>query len=133
MRNAASARSGPLERTRLEIAYAERVAAFRRSRTSRARRRVLESDALLDLVEECRLRDYALVPASLWGAVVRTVGQVDPELRDDLGIDRDPEHVADVLFEAQARLLARVRESRTPELAPIIPLFGDTVQAIAAQ
>ena len=133
MRSAASLRSGPLERTRLEIAYAERVAAFRRSRTSRARRRVMESDALLDLVEECRLRDFPLVPPTLWAAVVRTVGRVDPDLRDELGIDRDPEHVADVLFAAQARLLDSVRESRTPELAPIIQLFGDTVQATAAQ
>lgn len=122
-----------MARTRAEIAFAERVAAFRRSRVSRARRRVHESDALLDLVEECRLRGYALVPASLWGAVVRTVGQVDPELRDELGIDRDPEHVADVLFAAQEKLLERVRASRTPELAPIIPLFREPVQAVAAQ
>lgn len=122
-----------MERTRAEIAFAERVAAFRRSRVSRARRRVQESDALLDLVEECRMRGLALVPASLWGAVVRTVGQVDPELRDELGIDRDPEHVADVLFAAQEKLLDRVRASRTPELAPIIPLFREAVQAVAAQ
>lgn len=122
-----------MERTRAEIAYAERVARFRRSRISRARRRVRESDVLLDLVEECRLRDYALIPASLWGAVVRTVGQVDPELRDALGIDRDPEHVAEVLFAAQERLLERVRNSQSPELAPIIPLFGERIQAVAAQ
>lgn len=122
-----------MERTRAEIALAERLAAFRRSRVSRARRRVLESDALLDLVEECRLRGLTPVPASLWGAVVRTVGQVDPELRDQLGINRDPDHVADVLFAAQEQLLDRVRATRTPELAPIIPLFRDPVQAVAAQ
>jgi hypothetical protein len=122
-----------MERTRAEIAYAERIARFRRSRISRARRRVRESDVLLDLVEECRLREYTLVPSSLWSAVVRTVGQVDPDLRDELGIDRDPEHVADVLFAAQERLLERVRRSQTPELAPIIPLFGERIQAVAAQ
>lgn len=133
MRQAASARIGPMERTRAEIARAERFAAFRRSRISSARLRVRESDALLDLVEECRLREYPLVPATLWGAVVRAVRAVDPELRDELGIDRTPEHVADILFEAQERLLERLRSSRAPELAPIIPLFGERVQAAAAQ
>ena len=49
---------------------------------------------------------------------------MDPGLRDRLGIDRDPNHVADILFEAQEVLLLRSRESRRPRLAPIIPLFG---------
>jgi hypothetical protein len=131
--NQAQARSGPLERTRAEIAYAERVAAFRRTRISRARLRVRQSDALLDLVEECRTRDFRLIPHSLWGAVVRAVGQVDPELRDELGINRDPEHVADVLFAAQERLLEHVRVSQRTELAPIIPLFGERVRASASR
>ena len=131
--NQAPARSGPLERTRAEIAYAERAAAFRRSRISRARLRVRQSDALLDLVEECRIREFRLVPHSLWGAVVRAVGQVDAELRDELGINRDPEHVADVLFAAQERLLDRMRVSQRPELAPIIPLFGERVRATASR
>ena len=122
-----------MERTRREIERAERVAAFRRSRISRARRRVRESDALLDLVEECRLRDWRLIPSTLWSSVVRAVGQVDPELRDELGIDRDPEHVADVLFTAQELLLERVRETQEPALAPIIPLFGRQTKAAAAQ
>lgn len=129
----APARSGPLERTRAEIAYAERVAAFRRSRISRARLRVRQSDALLDLVEECRLRDFRLIPHALWGAVVRAVGQIDPDLRDELGINRDPEHVADVLFEAQELLLDRMRVSQRPELAPIIQLFGNREPAAAAR
>ena len=122
-----------MERTCLEIARAERVAAFRRTRVSRARRRVLETDALLDLIEECRLRDWRLIPSTLWSAVVRAVGDVDPELRDLLGINREPEHVADVLFSAQEKLLARVRQAQAPALAPIIPLFGDTRRAAAAR
>ena len=117
----------------MEIARAERVAAFRRSRISRARRRVRESDVLLDLIEECRLRDWRLVPSALWSAVVRAVGEVDPELRDELGINRDPEHVAGVLFEAQEQLLAQVRDSQAPSLAPIIQLFGDPHPAVAAR
>jgi len=122
-----------MERTCLEIARAERVAAFRRTRVSRARRSVRESDGLLELIEECRLRGWRLVPSTLWSAVVRAVGDVDSGLRDELGINRDPDHVADVLFSAQEVLLARVRQAEQPALAPIIPLFRDTPRAAAAQ
>jgi hypothetical protein len=122
-----------MERTCLEIARAERAAAFRRGRVTRARQRVRESDALLDLIEECRVRDWRLVPSTLWSAVVRAVGDVDPELRDELGINRDPEHVADVLFSAQEALLERVRQQRKPALAPIIQLFPEPLPAAAAQ
>ena len=52
-------------------------------------------------------------PAALWSAVVRAVGAVDPGLRDRLGIDRDPNHVADILFEAQEILLMRALEFAT--------------------
>ena len=120
-----AARPGPVERTRMEIARAERIAAFRRERISKARLRVRESDELLDLIEECRLRDWRLVPSTLWAAVVRAVGAVDPELREELGINRNPEHVADILFAAQETLLRRIRAERRPMLAPIIPLFRD--------
>jgi hypothetical protein len=127
-----AARIGPMERTCLEIARAERVAAFRKGRVSRARRSVRESDSLMELIEECRLQGWRLVPSTLWSAVVRAVGQVDPNLRDELGINRDPEHVADVLFTAQDVLLARVRHAKQPTLAPIIPLFPEAERATAA-
>ena len=122
-----------MERTCLEIARAERAAAFRRGRVTRARQRVREADALLDLIEECRVRDWQLVPSMLWSAVVRAVGDVDPELRDELGINRDPEHVADVLFTAQETLLARVRDQRQPNLAQIIQLFPEPLPQAAVQ
>jgi hypothetical protein len=122
-----------MERTCLEIARAQRVAAFRCARVSRARRAVHESDGLLELVEECRLRGWRLVPSPLWSAVVRTLGEIDPELRDELGINRDPGHVADVLFTAQEALLSRVRQARQPSLAPIIPLFPEVTTAAAAR
>ena len=65
--------------------------------------------------------------------MVRAVGAVDPGLRDRLGIDREPDHVADILFEAQEVLLMRALESRRPRLAPIIPLFGgDRNRTVAA-
>jgi hypothetical protein len=121
-----------MERTCLEIAEIQRAAAFRRERISRSRVRVRESDSLLDLIEECRLRDWRLVPSPLWSAVVRAVGAVDGALRDELGINRDPDHVADVLFAAQEVLLARACEARQPALAPIIQLFEDRQTASAA-
>lgn len=116
---------GPLQRTCLEIAALERAAAFRRSRVSRARLRVRETDGLLDLVEECRLRGWDLVPSQLWSAVVHSVGAVDRAARDELGINRDPDRVGDALFAAQETLLWNARESERRALAPIIPLFAD--------
>jgi hypothetical protein len=55
--------------------------------------------------------------------VVRLVGAVEPQLRDELGIDRSADHVSDVLFAAQEILQEQARQERQPQLAPIIPLF----------
>jgi hypothetical protein len=114
---------GPVERTCLEIAALERAAVFRRRRVSRAREHVQETDALLDLVEECRLRGSRLVPSNLWSAVVQRVGRVDLQARETLGINRDPGRVEDAIYTAQEVLLRRAMETRQPRLAPIIPLF----------
>jgi len=116
-------RPGPLAATRAELIDIERRARFRRERLARARLRLRESDALLDLVEECRVREIRPLPPVLWGAVARLVGSVEPELRDDLGIDRSADHVSDVLFSAQELLQAEARQELRPQLAPIIPLF----------
>ena len=116
----------------MEIARLQRAAAFRRARISRSRLRVRESDELLDLIEQCRLREWRLVPSQLWSAVARAVREVDPGLRDELGLNRDPEHVADVLFEAQEVLLQRAKRDREPALAEIIPLFGDRDAGVVA-
>jgi len=116
-------RPGPLAATRAELVDIERRARFRRERLARARLRLRESDALLDLVEECRVREIRPLPPVLWGAVARLVGAVEPELRDDLGIDRSADHVSDVLFSAQEILQAEARQELRPQLAPIIPLF----------
>lgn len=115
---------GPLERTCAELEHLRRAAAFRRERELRARRRLRESDLLIDLIEQCRLRGYRLLPAQLWTHIVRFIGTVDKELRDDLGINRHPDHVSEVLFAAQEELLREAIEERRPQAAPIIPLFG---------
>ncbi len=115
---------GPLERTCAELELIRRTSAFRRERELRSRRRLRESDLLLDLIEQCRLRGYRLLPAQLWTHIVRFVGSVDDGLRDDLGINRHPDHVSEVLFAAQEELLREALEERRPKRAPIIPLFA---------
>jgi len=122
---------GPLERTCAELEQIRRAAAFRRDRELRSRRRLRESDLLLDLIEQCRLRGYRLLPAQLWTPIVRFVGTVDGGLRDDLGINRHPDHVSEILFAAQEELLREVAEERRPRQAPIIPLFGPRAPAAA--
>jgi hypothetical protein len=129
--SAARPQGGPLERTCAELDLIRRAAAFRRDRELRSRRRLRESDLLLDLIEQCRLRGYRLLPAELWTHIVRFVGTVDGGLRDDLGINRHPDHVSDVLFAAQEELLRHVAEERRPQPAPIIPLFGPRPSAAA--
>jgi hypothetical protein len=116
-------RPGPLAATRAELVDIERRARFRRERLARARLRLRESDVLLDLVEECRVREIRPLPPALWGAVARLVGAVEPDLREDLGIDRGADHVSDVIFAAQEVLQAEARQELRPQLAPIIPLF----------
>jgi len=116
-------RPGPLAATRAELVDIERRARFRRERLAVARLRLRESDALLDLVEECRLHDIRPLPPVLWGAVARLIGAVEPELRDELGIDRSADHVSDLLFAAQEILQAEARQWLEPQLARIIPLF----------
>jgi hypothetical protein len=116
---------GPLERTCLEIAALERAAMFQRRRLSRARERVRETDALLDLVEECRMQGRRLVPSNLWSAVVHRVSTVDRDAREELGINRDPDRVEEALYSAQEVLLRRSVAARQPRLAPIIPLFPE--------
>jgi len=124
MQNPATSRSlGPLARTARELDHLTRVAAFRRERRLRSRSLLHQSDALLELVEECRVRGHRLVPTPVWAEVVKLVGAVTSALRDQLGIDRHPNHVTEVLFEAQDELMARSREERRPMHAEIIPLF----------
>lgn len=115
--------AGPLERTVLELRRIDRDAVWRRPRVGRTRMLLRQSDALIDLIERCRERGDRLLPTQLWSAVVRFVGALDPALRDELGIDREPGHVADVLFASQGMLLERARHERVPMTARIIPLF----------
>ena len=129
--SAAEKTGGPLERTCAELELIRRAAAFRRERDLRSRRRLRESDLLLDLIEQSRLRGYRLLPAELWTHIVRFVGSVDDGLRDDLGNNRHPDHVSEVLFAAQEELLREAIEERRPKPAPIIPLFAPRASVAA--
>lgn len=116
---------GPLARTAIELEHVRRAAAFRRGRELGSQRRLRQSDLLLELVEQCRLRGYPLLPTQVWAAVVRFVRTVDTDLRDQLGIDRHPDHVGEILFAAQAAIMRERVGERLPRLAQIIPLFGE--------
>ena len=129
--SAAEHAGGPLARTCAELELIRRAGSFRRERELRARRRLRESDLLLDLIEQCRLRGYRLLPAQLWTPIVRFVGSVDEGLRDDLGINRHPDHVSEILFAAQEELLKEAIEERRPSTAPIIPLFAPRASVAA--
>ena len=121
--NAAYSAPGPLGRTAIELERLVRLGAFRRERRRVSRMMLHEADALMDLVEQCRVEDFRLVPLRLWTPVVRLIGTVDAALRTRLGINRHPAHVVDVLFQAQDLLMARSIEERRPFKADIIPLF----------
>ncbi|TMD99691.1 MAG: hypothetical protein E6I76_01915 [Chloroflexi bacterium] len=124
LQSAATRLSGPLARTAVELENLRRLAAFRREREMRWHRRLRESDLILDLVEECRVRGYPLLPGQLWASVVRFVGEVDPALRDDMGSSRRPDQASEAIFAAQAEICRRRVDERRPGAARIIPLFA---------
>lgn len=129
LQSAASRLAGPLARTAVELENLRRLAAFRRDREMRWHHRLRESDLILDLVEECRIRGYPMLPGQLWASVVRFVGEVDPGLREDLGSSRHPDHASEAIFAAQAEICRHRLEERRPRTARIIPLFAATAAA----
>jgi hypothetical protein len=129
LQHAASPILGPLARTAAELENIHRLAAFRRERELRWHKRLRESDVILDLVEQCRLRGYPLLPGQVWASVVRLVGEVDPALRDDLGSSRRPDHASEAIFAAQAEICRRRLDERRPQTAQIIPLFTPAAPA----
>ena len=115
---------GPLESCVLEISELQQAALFRRQRVDHLRELIRESDALVELVEDCRLYGWTVIPAQLWHEIAHFVGGVDESFRDQLGINRAMDHVNDILFGAQQKLFAQ-RLGQLPRMAEIIPLFGE--------
>ena len=116
---------GPLERTVVELEKIDREAHFRRRHTAPARMALRNSDVLMTLIEESIEKEQSIATTWLWSAVTRIAALADSALRDELGIDRRPGHMAGILFRAQATLMQRAHIEAQPTLAPIIPLFSN--------
>ena len=81
-----------------------------------------ETDELLYWLEECLVQNVRLVPGWLMPRVVHVLTHTDRELRDELGRERRPATVMEILFRAQEVLMGElVRARKRP--AQIIPLF----------
>jgi hypothetical protein len=115
---------GRLESCVLEIQELQQVARFKRQRVDHMREVIRESDALLELVEDCRIYGWKLIPKQLWHEIAHFVGSVDVRFLDRLGINRALDHVNDILFEVQQQLFAQ-RLGELPRMAEIIPLFRE--------
>ena len=100
---------------------------FRRwhRRTSRAmtpRRLLQESDELLFWVEECLVQQIRIVPGWLIPRLMAVLRHAHPQLPARLGRERRPEHVMEIIYDAQAALMEQSCHSRGP--AQVIPLFA---------
>src|ERR687888_2034744 len=81
-----------------------------------------ESDQLVYWLEECLVQGRRLVPAWLMQRLRRLISVASPALVAELGRERRPDQVLDVLFRAQEVLMLQSIEARQP--ARIIPLFS---------
>jgi hypothetical protein len=121
--SAAAAYRNPYELTALQIAAARVQLTFRSRHCRTAHQRLQMSDELLEHVERCRLQSHRFISGRVWEQVAALTNSVDPRLRLELGRDRHPDHVGEILFEVQARLMRAAQDERHRGLAPVIPLF----------
>ena len=94
-------------------------------RTTRAmtpRRLLQESDELLFWVEECQVQKIRIVPGWLIPRLMTVLRHAHPQLPSRLGRERRPEHVMEIIYDAQAALMEQACISRGP--AQVIPLFA---------
>ncbi len=94
----------------------------RSSRAMTPRRLLQESDELLFWVEECLVQRIRIVPGWLVPRLMTVLRHAHPELPSRLGRERRPEHVMEIIYEAQAALMDQACRSRGP--AQVIPLFA---------
>lgn len=83
-----------------------------------------ETDELLYWLEECLLQKVRLVPGWLMPRVILVLQHTDRELREEIGRERRPDLVMDILFRAQEVLMQELVRSRGRN-AEIIELFPD--------
>ncbi len=94
----------------------------REKRRRKTPRRLLrESDELMYWLEECVVQELRIVPGWLMPRLVSLLQAADPKLSHQLGRQRRPAEVIEVLYEAQEALMERSLQAREP--AKIIPLF----------
>lgn len=95
----------------------------RRSKHAMTPRRLLqESDELLFWVEECLVQEIRIVPGWLIPRLTTVLRHAHPELPGKLGRERRPEHVMELIYDAQEALMEKACISRQP--AEVIPLFA---------
>jgi hypothetical protein len=111
-----------IERTVLEIAQ-HRFWAWQRKQSVTPRSQLHETDQLLGLVEECRIRRIKLIPTHVWRRIVHLLGQLDGTYTERLGIDRSVDKTSEILFEAQDALMIEGRRRRR-QPGTIVPLFA---------
>jgi len=94
----------------------------RRRQEKRTPRSLLhEADELLFWIEECLVQELKIVPGWLTARLVQLLNRADPRLAGDLGRERRPMQVMEVLYKAQGVLMEQSIGARVP--AKIIPLF----------
>jgi hypothetical protein len=94
----------------------------KRRRERRTPRSLLhETDELLFWLEECLVQELKIVPGWLTARLVQLLNRADPRLTSDLGRERRPLQVMEVLYKAQGHLMQESIQGRVP--AKIIPLF----------
>lgn len=103
----------------------------RSSRAMTPRRLLQESDELLFWVEECLVQRIRIVPGWLVPRLMTVLRHADPNLPARLGRERRPEHVMEIIYDAQAALMDRSCESRGP--ARVIPLFAKSRERVAKE
>jgi hypothetical protein len=94
----------------------------RRERSMTPRRLLQESDELLFWVEECQVQRIRIVPGWLVPRLMTVLRHANPALPARLGRERRPEHVMEIIYDAQAALMEQACLSRGP--AQVIPLFA---------
>ncbi len=94
----------------------------RRTHAMTPRRLLQESDELLFWVEECLVQRVRIVPGWLVPRLMTVLRQAHPQLPARLGRERRPEHVMEIIYDAQAALMEQACISRGP--AQVIPLFA---------
>src|ERR1700694_1170417 len=80
-----------------------------------------EADERLYWLEECLIQEVKLVPGWLLPRISHLINHTDRELQEELGRDRRPEQVMDVVFRGPEVLMTEAPRPR-PE-AKVIPLF----------